>query len=960
MKNRHRTFYAMIIHGDFETRSEVDLKEVGLDVYARHPSTDVWCFGWAREDESPHIWFPTQHYDDLWEGGLEGITIVAHNAPFELAIWNHICVPRYGWPPLRPEQTRCTMAMAYAMALPGSLENASAALGLTQQKDMAGHRLMMQMSRPRAIEPDGTVVWWDDFDKQMQLAEYCKQDVRTEQALCKRLLQLSESEQKIWELDYKINQRGIYIDRTAVTTAMWVVKKEVERLNGEMQKATNGEVCAATEVATMTKWIQSRGVPIEGLAKADVIDALKLDYVPEDVRKALLIRQEAGKTSTAKLHTMVTCLNDDHRARGLLQYHAAGTGRWGGRRIQVQNLPRPSIPHETIEQVIDVLTRASIDEAHEMITTCFDRPMTVISDCLRGMICAAPGHELMAADFANIEGRVLAWLAGEQWKLDAFSAYDRKEGEDIYKLTASRIYSVPSKEVNKDQRQIGKVAELACIAENTLVLTNTGGKPIQDLTTEDQVWDGLNWVKHRGVVNKGQRPVINLAGIELTPDHLILTGKIWKPAQQLASNRSFLESALEKGSENLPSLDTFSDQRGVVEKSYGPNVPAERQNTESTLLTYEKGEALVAMRVRKNNPATGVNSSGGTLILSPVMSTEDACLIESLRVLTDATIQRIGVTPIMEAGAFVSRPSGARIAALFSVISSHCQDGIRPLLSLIAKKWTKDTSQGTFSSSPAQKTRVTVERSRLCNDISSNLKPVYDLAHAGPLNRFTIITEQGPLLVHNCGYQGGVGAFQTMAKTYRVEVKDELAEQIKTAWREAHPSIVAYWYALERAAKDAVMNPGQKFACGPKGREVTYLVKGSFLFCKLPSGRALCYPYPKLKPKETPWGEMREQIHYMKVDGMSKKWQEANFYGGLGSENVTQAVSRDILADAMLRVESYGLEIVMHVHDEIVIELSPHNPTKLETFEKIVARVPDWASGLPIAVEGWRGLRYRK
>ena len=86
----------MIIHGDFETRSEVDLKEVGLDVYARHPSTDVWCFGWAREDESPNIWFPTKHYDDLWEGGLEGITIVAHNAPFELAIWNHICVPRYG------------------------------------------------------------------------------------------------------------------------------------------------------------------------------------------------------------------------------------------------------------------------------------------------------------------------------------------------------------------------------------------------------------------------------------------------------------------------------------------------------------------------------------------------------------------------------------------------------------------------------------------------------------------------------------------------------------------------------------------------------------------------------------------------------------------------------------------------------------------------------------------------
>ena len=663
----------MIIHGDFETRSEVDLKEVGLDVYARHPSTDVWCFGWAREDESPHIWFPTQHYDDLWEGGLEGITIVAHNAPFELAIWNHICVPRYGWPPLRPERTRCTMAMAYAMALPGSLENASAALGLTQQKDMAGHRLMMQMSRPRAIEPDGTVVWWDDFDKQMQLAEYCKQDVRTEQALCKRLLQLSESEQKIWELDYKINQRGVYIDRTAVTTAMWVVKKEVDRLNGEMQRVTNGEVCAATEVATMTKWIQSRGVPIEGLAKADVIDALKLDYVPEDVRKALLIRQEAGKTSTAKLHTMVTCLNDDHRARGLLQYHAAGTGRWGGRRIQVQNLPRPSVPHETIEQVIDVLTRASIDEAHAMITACFDRPMTVISDCLRGMICAAPGHELMAADFANIEGRVLAWLAGEQWKLDAFAKYDRKEGEDIYKLTAAKIYSVPAKEVNKEQRQIGKVAELAC------------------------------------------------------------------------------------------------------------------------------------------------------------------------------------------------------------------------------------------------------------------------------------------------GYQGGVGAFQTMAKTYRVVVADVLADQIKTAWREAHPNIVKYWYSLEDAAVSAVRHPGSRFGTWTGDQRVEFLVKGSFLFCKLPSGRVLTYPYPKLKPIMTPWGEDKEQVHYMSVDGKTKKWQETHTYGGKLAENVTQAVSRDILADAMLRVEQHGFPIVMHVHDEIVAEVSDVQPAGLLTvFEEIIARVPQWASGLPIAVEGWKGKRYRK
>ena len=132
----------MIIHGDFETRSEVDLKEVGLDVYARHPSTDVWCFGWAIDDGEPQIWTPGEPFPAaihwLMVQFPRTVRIIAHNAPFELAIWNHICVRRHGWPPLRPEQTRCTMAMAYAMALPGSLENASAALGLTDKKIWPG------------------------------------------------------------------------------------------------------------------------------------------------------------------------------------------------------------------------------------------------------------------------------------------------------------------------------------------------------------------------------------------------------------------------------------------------------------------------------------------------------------------------------------------------------------------------------------------------------------------------------------------------------------------------------------------------------------------------------------------------------------------------------------------------------------------------------------------------------
>lgn len=200
-----------------------------------------------------------------------------------------------------------------------------------------------------------------------------------------------------------------------------------------------------------------------------------------------------------------------------------------------------------------------------------------------------------------------------------------------------------------------------------------------------------------------------------------------------------------------------------------------------------------------------------------------------------------------------------------------------------------------------------------------------------------------------------------MAKTYRVKVADELAESIKQRWRDANPMIVQFWYTLEDAAKTAVTHPGMPAYAGqPTGRTCVFLVKGSFLFCKLPSGRVLTYPYPKLKPIMTPWGEEKEQIHYMSVNGTSRKWEETHTYGGRIVENVTQAVSRDILAEAMIRVDEQGYPITLTVHDEIVVEVEESRRWDLSLFEAYMKQVPPWAQGLPIAVEGWKGRRYRK
>ena len=207
------------------------------------------------------------------------------------------------------------------------------------------------------------------------------------------------------------------------------------------------------------------------------------------------------------------------------------------------------------------------------------------------------------------------------------------------------------------------------------------------------------------------------------------------------------------------------------------------------------------------------------------------------------------------------------------------------------------------------------------------------------------------------GFQGGVVAFQSMAKNYFVKIPDKQANEIKIAWRKDNPAIVSYWYDIERAAIAAVKYPGQKFACGPDGRKVTFLQRGSFLFCRLPSARVICYPYPKMKIVKTPWGEMKNAMTYKGEENYQFVTKVA--YGGLISENVTQATSRDLLAEGMLRFEKHNYKIIMHVHDEIVSEVDI-NFGSVKEAEDLLCVLPTWAKNLPIHAKGWEGERYRK
>lgn len=478
---------------DFETGSACDLKASGAAKYAEDPSTRIICIAgnspWDAQDPE-RVWsvhlpapgFPEVSYDGIlntaclnealtWVG--DGNPVAAWNAMFEFHIWNKVFLKQRGTarrvPRLDLGQLHDTMARAAYWGLPLSLDMASQALPrLGIAKDMDGHRLMKRMSSPRKTETldDGSSIyeWWDSTDLQRvkRLLEYCANDVRTEVAIGKVLPALPDRERKIWLLDAKVNIRGIALDRKLVGAMQALTTRETNRLNREMAKATGGLVVTTGQTVALANWCEKHGltdamngVPKDRLPQL-IATAESSPFIPPEVAQALRIRQEAGKSSVAKLQAMEAFACMDGRMRGLTQYYGAfRTGRWAGRGPQLQNFPRSEVKDQAL--LVDYLLGRSPDpEGLELLFGV--TPLTALSSALRGCLYVEnPKHEFASIDFSQIEARVLAWLAGETKVLQAF-----EKGEDLYVLAAQGIYGKPASQITKEERQVGKVSVLAC------------------------------------------------------------------------------------------------------------------------------------------------------------------------------------------------------------------------------------------------------------------------------------------------------------------------------------------------------------------------------------------------------------------------------------------------------------------------------------------------------------------
>ena len=444
---------------DIETKSSIDIGKAGLYKYAQSGDFEVLLFAYSVDSAPVQIVDLAcgEQIPDVIITALNDIAVVKHayNAAFE---W--YCLNQAGYT-TGLDQWRCTMAHGLYCGYPAGLDAVGKAIGLPQdkQKMAVGKALIRYFCVPcKPTRTNGGRTWnlpKHDEDKWDLFKEYCKQDVVTEQEILRRLDQfpMPEAEEYQWRLCVQMNAYGVKVDSALIDGALYINQISTGRLTEEAIALTGLE--NPNSAAQLLTWLQDNGTSADNLQKATVSDLLAGE-LPETVRRVLEIRQQLGKTSIKKYVAMDTAKCSDERVRGLTQYYGANrTGRWAGRMVQMQNLPRNYL--KTLDNAREVVKKKN----YEGLRLLYGNVPDTLSQLIRTAFIPSEGHKFVVADFSAIEARVIAWLAGEQWVNEVFATHGK-----IYEATASQMFGVPVEKIKKGNpeyalRQKGKVATLA-------------------------------------------------------------------------------------------------------------------------------------------------------------------------------------------------------------------------------------------------------------------------------------------------------------------------------------------------------------------------------------------------------------------------------------------------------------------------------------------------------------------
>ena len=580
-----------ILHLDSETYNDVPIKN-GTHAYGEKAEILLTAYAWDDNPVDVLEEFDPAQIQSLID---DADTVVIHNSFFDRTVYgyNGVVIP--------VEKIEDTMVTAYAHGLPGALDSLCSVLGVDadKAKHKEGKKLIRLFCMPRPKNMKLRRATKETHPEEWaRFVEYARYDIVAMRE-CRRLLprwNLTANERKIWILDQKINDRGIKVDIELAHAALRAAERAQKELAARMDMLTGGKVKAGSQRAKLLEHLEEdHDYTMVDMTKGSVVSTLKGE-ITDEVRELLEIRQQAAATSPAKYNVLINAASSyDRRLRGTLQYGGAmRTLRWGGRVFQPQNLPRPTIKHEYVELGIkalkadceDLIFEHNADEGLKFATV-----MEMLASAVRGSLISEEKKKLVIADLSNIEGRVLAWLAGEDWKVKAFAEFDKGVGHDIYVLAYARAFGVTAEVVLEDKknglglmRAVGKVCELALGYGGSVGAFTTMGAVYGVSLPESKVveivqawrranssikkfWYDVEWAIRQAIRNRGETFKIGLLAV----DRVDLNGTRWLRIKLPSGRYLSYPDADERGDGQITysGVNQYTKQWGELE-SYGP------------------------------------------------------------------------------------------------------------------------------------------------------------------------------------------------------------------------------------------------------------------------------------------------------------------------------------------------------------------------------------------------------